>query len=61
VIVYIGAGVLAWTAAQMMMQEPLMAPFVDGKFLIQALAYAGIIGGVLLAGLVAKRRREQAA
>jgi YjbE family integral membrane protein len=61
VIVYIGAGVLAWTAAQMMMQEPLMAPFVDGKFLIQAVAYAGIIGGVLLAGLLVKRRRRQAA
>jgi YjbE family integral membrane protein len=61
VIVYIGAGVLAWTAAQMMMQEPLMASFIDGKFLIQALAYAGIIGGVLLAGLIAKRRPKQAA
>jgi YjbE family integral membrane protein len=61
VIVYIGAGVLAWTAAQMMLQEPILAPLVDGHFLIPVIAYAGIIGGVLLAGLVASRRRKQAA
>ena len=29
VIVYIGAGVLAWTAAQMMLHEPLLDPSSD--------------------------------
>jgi len=61
VIVYLGAGVLAWTAAQMMLHEPLLEPFITGKLLVQAIAYAGIIGGVLLAGLMATRRRKKAA
>ena len=61
VIIYVGAGVLAWTAVQMMLHEPLLEPFITGKLLIQAIAYAGIIGGVLLAGLMATRRRRKAA
>ena len=61
VIVYIGAGVLAWTAAQMMLQEPILSPLVEGHFLIPVIAYASIIGGVLLAGFMAGRRRKQAA
>jgi len=61
VIVYLGAGVLAWTAAQMMLHEPLLAPFITGQYLIQAIAYAGTIGGVILAGLMAARRRKRAA
>jgi YjbE family integral membrane protein len=61
VIIYLGAGVLAWTAVQMMLHEPLLEPFITGKLLIQAIAYAGIIGGVLLAGLMATRRRRKAA
>jgi len=61
VIVYIGACVLAWTAAQMMLHEPLLEPFIKGRSLIQAIVYAGIIGGVPLAGLMAERRHKQAA
>jgi YjbE family integral membrane protein len=61
VIIYLGAGVLAWTAVQMMLHEPLLEPLITGKLLIQAIAYAGIIGGVLLAGLMATRRRRKAA
>ena len=60
-IVYLGAAVLAWTAAQMMLHEPLLAPFITGQYLIQAIAYAGTIGGVILAGLMAARRRKKAA
>jgi len=60
VIVYLGAAVLAWTAAQMMLHEPLLAPFITGQYLIQAIAYAGTIGGVILAGLMAARRRKKA-
>ena len=59
VIVYIGAGVLAMTAVQMMLQEPMLAPFIEGQFLLQAIVYAGIIGGVLLAGRIFSRRRNQ--
>lgn len=61
VIVYIGAGVLAWTAAQMMLHEPLLEPFIKEHRLIQAIVYAGIIGGVLFAGLMTEWGRKQAA
>ena len=61
VIAYIGAGVLAWTAAQMILHEPLLEPFIKGRFPIQAIVYTGIIGGVLLAGLMVERRRKRAA
>lgn len=61
VIVSIGAGVLAWTATQMMLHEPLLDSFSKGLFVIQAIVYAGIVGGVLLAGLTSARRRKQTA
>ena len=54
VIVYIGAGVLAWTAAQMMLHEPLLAPYVDN--LVRGVTYALVIGGVLLSGYLSARR-----
>ena len=60
VIVYIGACVLAWTAAQMMLHEPLLEPFVKGRSLIQAIVYASIISGVPLAGLIAGRHKQAA-
>lgn len=61
VIVFLGAGVLAWTAAHMMLHEPLLEPFITGQLLIQTIAYTGIVGGVLLAGLMAARRRKKSA
>ncbi len=54
VIVYVGAGVLAWTAAQMMLYEPLLAPYVDN--LVRGVTYALVIGGVLLSGYLSARR-----
>ena len=54
VIVYVGAGVLAWTAAQMMLHEPLLAPYVDN--LVRGVTYALVIGGVLLSGYLSARR-----
>jgi len=53
--------VLTWSAAQLMFHEPRLESFIKGHRLIQAIIYAGIIGGVLLAGLIAERRRKQAA
>ena len=52
---------LTWTAAQLMFHEPRLESFIKGHSLIQAIIYAGIIGGVLLAGLIAERRRKQTA
>lgn len=59
VIVYIGAGVLAWTAAQMMLHEPLLIPYIDNP--IRGIAYVLVIGGVLLTGYLAARRARRAA
>jgi hypothetical protein len=52
--------VLTWTAAQLMFHEPRLESFIKGHSLIQAIIYAGIIGGVLLAGVIAERRRKLA-
>jgi YjbE family integral membrane protein len=57
VIVYVGAGVLAWTAAKMMIGEPLAKDVFDGNGAIAPLAYVVVIGGVLWAGFVSNHRR----
>jgi YjbE family integral membrane protein len=59
-IIYIGAGVLAWTAAQMMLHEPLLIPHLHERDLLKASAYLVVIGGVLLAGFLAERRQRRA-
>jgi predicted tellurium resistance membrane protein TerC len=57
--IYVGAGVLAWTAAQIMLHEPLLQPLGKGRMLIQGCVYAGIVGTVLLVGFMARRRRRR--
>jgi YjbE family integral membrane protein len=55
--VYLGAGVLAWTAARMMASEPLLKVFyADYKLLVPLLTVA-IVAGVLAAGFVKNHRR----
>jgi YjbE family integral membrane protein len=50
VIVYIGAGVLAWTAAKMMMEEPFLKGYFEQHALLSGLVYLAVIGSVLAAG-----------
>lgn len=63
IIVYVGAGVLAWTAAQMMLHEPLLlelpalAPYVQNT-LVQWTIYSLVVAGVLLSGHLAEQRRR---
>jgi YjbE family integral membrane protein len=59
IIVYIGAGVLAWTAAQMMLHEPLLETYV-ADVRIKAATYFVVIVGVLASGYLAERRRKAA-
>jgi YjbE family integral membrane protein len=54
-IVYIGSGVLLWTAAKMIASEPL-AQDVTQEPAIQVLLYAIVVGGVLWAGFVRNHR-----
>ena len=57
-IVYIGAGVLAWTAAQMMLHEPMLTPHLQDHDLLKAAAYLVVIAGVMGAGFLVDRRRR---
>jgi YjbE family integral membrane protein len=63
VIVYIGAGVLAWTAAQMMLHEPLLETWAPWALTpgAKATVYFVVIVGVLASGYLAERRRKSAA
>ena len=55
-VVYIGAGVLVWTAAKMITGEPLVKPYVAEWPILVLLAY-GAIPGVLWAGFAKNHRR----
>lgn len=57
VIIYIGAGVLAFTAVKMIEGEPLIKPFFMSNQAIAWLLYVLIIGGVLGAGYMVQKRR----
>jgi YjbE family integral membrane protein len=50
VIIYIGAGVLAWTAAKMISNEPLIQEYLLEHRVIEWLLYGLIVGGVILSG-----------
>ena len=57
-IVYIGAGVLAWTAVKMMLSEPLIKDVVAAaNGTTTVLVYLIVIGGVLWAGFVRNHRQ----
>jgi YjbE family integral membrane protein len=58
-IIYIGGGVLAWTAVKMMVSEPLVKPYVESHPLLLALAYASVILGVLGAGFLANHAKTR--
>jgi YjbE family integral membrane protein len=49
-IIFLGAGVLAFTAVKMMFAEPALEPYVKGMEWIQYVAYVVCVGGVLLIG-----------
>jgi YjbE family integral membrane protein len=57
-IIYIGAGVLAYTAAHMIVSEPLLDPVFDPNAAARIATYALLITGVLAAGRWATRRAE---
>ena len=55
-ITYIGAGVLAFTAAKMIVSEPLLDAVFDPHLWARLSLYALLVAGVLLAGRWAARR-----
>lgn len=52
VIIYLGAAVLAWTAAKMIGQEPVMNEFFGQNPFLLWLLYGLLIGGVVLSGVL---------
>jgi YjbE family integral membrane protein len=56
VIVYVGAGVLAWTAVKMIVGEPLLKDAVQANGAIVPLAYLAVIGAVLWGGFARNHR-----
>jgi YjbE family integral membrane protein len=59
-IIYLGAGVLAWTAAVMLVNEPLVEDWFAARPRLDWAVYALVIGGVLLAGFFRNRVRKMA-
>jgi YjbE family integral membrane protein len=57
-LLYVGGAVLAWTAAKMFADEPLVSGWFDERPGIKAALYAVVIGGVL--GLAWLRNRRAA-
>lgn len=61
VIVYVGGGVLAWTAAKMICSEPLVKNHLDASPALTWLVYVAVMGGVLIGGILANYARTRAA
>jgi YjbE family integral membrane protein len=57
-LLYVGGAVLCWTAAKMMLAEPLVDEALAGQPLFRAAIYVALIGGVL--GIAALRNRRSA-
>lgn len=56
VIIYLGAAVLAWTAAKMVASEPLIKEYFETHRSLHWGLYAAVIGGVLGLGYLRNRR-----
>lgn len=59
IVVYIGAGVLAWTAAKMILHEPLVKARIADLPWVPWVVDAVIIGGVLLSGWLRQRKAKR--
>jgi YjbE family integral membrane protein len=59
VFVYLGAGVLAWTAVRMITHEPLLKDAFAANELTLALMYLLTVSGVLWAGFVMNHRQRE--
>ena len=57
-ITFVGAGVLAFTAAKMIVSEPMLDAVFDPHMLARLATYATLVAGVLLAGWWGLRRSQ---
>src|SRR5690606_14152161 len=59
VIIYLGAGVLAYTSAKMIIEEPLIQEFLVLDGAIVGAIYVLLLGGIVGGGYLANRRHTQ--
>jgi YjbE family integral membrane protein len=59
-IIYIGAAVLAWTAAKMIASEPLIREYFEMHQTLHWVLYSALVGGVLGLGYLRNRRSTPA-
>ncbi|UVI30106.1 TerC family protein [Paenibacillus spongiae] len=57
VIIYIGAGVLAWTASKMIVDEPFMKSFFEENVVLKWGLSLVLVAGVLLLGRMKKQKQ----
>jgi YjbE family integral membrane protein len=55
IVIYIGSGILAWTAAKMIVGEPLVATWFDPSLVTQWIIMAAAVAGVLGSGWLKNR------
>jgi len=60
-ILWLGAAVLGWTAAKMIMSEPLLKPWFDAYPLARTASYLAIIGGLVAVPMWRAADRRQRA
>lgn len=60
VIVYLGAGVLAWTAVKMVTGDPMVESWIAQNAALKWIAYAGVIGSVIASGFFANHSKVRA-
>lgn len=61
VIVYIGAGAIAWTAARMIAHDHLLKPWFDGHDWVRYVLDVALVTAICGGGWLAQRRRERRA
>lgn len=59
VIVYVGAGVLAFTAVKMVVSEPLLQPIVSDHQMLTIAAYLIVVSAVLVTGFLVNHREAR--
>jgi len=60
IIIYIGAGVLAWTSSKMIVDEPLVKSFFADNPILKYGLMVVVVVGVLALGLLKKQKQKQA-
>lgn len=58
-IIYLGAGILAWTAVKMITTEPMLKEFFADNNWVALALYVAVIGAVLASGMLRSRRSHQ--